>query len=269
MTVSIQASGPQSLQTCQASLARRRSRWSFKHPLGMEIRRVMILLLVTAFLPAAKAWSQSPSDARYLSTYAGGATSGTLDPLYMRPQPSKMLRSFTFDAFGPYALTSTALIAGLDQATNTPPEWQQGFVGYSERFGSDFGIALVGTTTRYGLAAVLKQDTSFYPCTCRGFFPRLRHAAISTLTARRGEDGHRVFSIPALVAPYAGATVAVYGWYPNRYSAKDAFRMGNYSLLESVGGNIALEFLYSGPHSLFSRIHFRKTLGTRFRSSTQ
>ncbi|MGA8090463.1 MAG: hypothetical protein WCA10_24525 [Terracidiphilus sp.] len=167
------------------------------------------------------------------------------------------MKSFTFDAFGPYAFSGTALIAGLDQATNTPPEWKQGFVGYSERFGSDFGIAVVGTTTRYGLAAVLKEDTSFYPCVCRGLFPRLRHAAISTLTARRGDDGHRVFSIPALIAPYAGSTGAVYGWYPNRFSARDAFRMGNYSLLESVGGNIALEFLYSGPHSLLSRIHLK------------
>ena len=59
----------------------------------------------------------------------------------------------------------------------------------------------------------------------------------STLTARRGEDGHRVFSLPALVAPYAGAATAVYGWYPNRFGAKDAFRMGNYSLLAFAGEN--------------------------------
>jgi len=60
------------------------------------------------------------------------------------------------------------------------------------------------------------------------------------------------FSLPALVAPYAGVTTAAYGWYPNRYGAKDALRMGNYSLLESMGANIALEFLYSVPHSLLS-----------------
>jgi hypothetical protein len=51
-----------------------------------------------------------------------------------------------------------------------------------------------------------------------------------------------------------GTTAAVYGWYPNRFSAKDAIRMGNYSLLESIGGNIGLEFFYGGPHSLLSRI---------------
>jgi hypothetical protein len=45
------------------------------------------------------------------------------------------------------------------------------------------------------------------------------------------------------------------------YNAKDAFRMGNYSLLGYVGGNIAIEFLYSGPHSLLSRMHLNNGRG--------
>ena len=48
---------------------------------------------------------------------------------------------------------------------------------------------------------------------------------------------------------------AVYAWYPGRYNGKDALRMDNYTLLGSVGGNIAFEFLYGGPHSLLSRMH--------------
>jgi hypothetical protein len=90
---------------------------------------------------------------------------------------------------------------------------------------------------------------------------------ISTLTARRGSDGHRVFSFPALVAPYAGTMTAVYGWYPGRYGAKDALRMGNYNLLAYAGGNIALEVLYSGPHSLLSRMHLNNRHGAPNQSS--
>lgn len=183
------------------------------------------------------------------------------DFIYVRPTPRITVKKYTFDAFGPYAFVGTALIAGLDQTTNTPPEWKQGFGGYANRFESDFGIAFVGTTARYGLAKALKEDTSYYPCECRGVFPRIRHAALSTFTARRGETGHRVFSFPALVAPYAGVATAVYGWYPNRYGVKDALRMGNYSLLESIGGNIALEFLYSGPHALISRVRLSRIRG--------
>jgi hypothetical protein len=54
---------------------------------------------------------------------------------------------------------------------------------------------------------------------------------------------------------------AVYAWYPNRYDARDAFRMGNYSLLWYASGNIALEFLYSGPHSLLTRMHLNNRHG--------
>ena len=48
---------------------------------------------------------------------------------------------------------------------------------------------------------------------------------------------------------------AVYAWYPARYGAKDALRMGNYNLLAFAGENLALEFLYGGPHTLFSQVH--------------
>ena len=102
----------------------------------------------------------------------------------------------------------------------------------------------------------------YYRCECRGIFPRLRHALISTLTARRGNDGHLVFSVPALVGPYAGSMAAVYGWYPDRFGIKDAFRTGNYSLLTYAGGNVALEFLYSGPHSLLTRMHLNSMHGS-------
>ena len=171
------------------------------------------------------------------------------------------LRNYAFDAFGPYALTGAALAAGIGQADDRPPDWKQGVVGYSERFGSDFGITAIGTTTRYALAEAFREDTLYYRCDCKGVFARARHAVTSSFTARRGDDGHREFSFPALIAPYAGAMAAVYGWYPRRYDSRDAFRMGNYGLLGYIGGNIGLEFLYSGPHSLVSRMHLNMSHG--------
>jgi hypothetical protein len=193
---------------------------------------------------------------------AESTISAKLEPTYVRPTQRIMANNYVFDAFGPYPIAGAAFAAGINQFTNSPPEWHQGVEGYSKRFGSDFGIAAVGTTTRYGLAEALKQDTLYYRCECRGVFPRLRHAVLATVTARRGDDGHRVFSIPALVAPYAGSMAAVYGWYPNRFDAMDGFRIGNYNMLAYVGGNIALEFFYSGPHSLLSRMHLNNSHGS-------
>jgi hypothetical protein len=179
----------------------------------------------------------------------------------VRPTQRTKVINYVFDAYGPYPIAGAAFGAGINQFSNAPPEWNQGAEGYAKRFGSNYGIAMVATTTRYGLSEAFKEDALYYRCECRGVFPRLRHALFSTLTARRGEDGHRVFSIPALVGPYAGSMTATYGWYPNRYGAKDAFRTGNYSLLAFAGENISLEFFYSGPHSLLSRMHLNNAHG--------
>jgi hypothetical protein len=214
----------------------------------MKTRRSMPLVIAVslfAFLPMF-AESQTLADPGDSSNVVDSTLMQPELP-YTRPAQKTKLRNYVFDAFGPYPIVGAGLAAGVNQAYNTPPEWKQGSAGYGKRFGSDFGIEAISTSTRYGLAQAFKEDTLYYRCDCKGVFPRLRHAVISTLTARRGEDGHRVFSFPSLIAPYAGSMTAVYAWYPGRYNGKDAFRMGNYTMLGYVGGNIALEFLYQRP----------------------
>ena len=217
-------------------------------------RSILPVIALLAFLPLlakAQALAESGDSSGIVASMAPTAAG----LVYVRPTEATKLHNYVFDTFGPYPLVGAAFTAGINQAYNTPPEWKQGFVGYSKRFGSNFGIAAVSTTVRYGLAEALRQDTVYYGCSCKGFFPRLRHAVFSTLTARQGRDGHTVFSFPALVAPYAGTMTGVYAWYPSRYNGKDALRMGNYLMLGYVGGNVALEFLYGGPHSLLSHVH--------------
>jgi hypothetical protein len=181
---------------------------------------------------------------------------------YVRPTEGTKAINYAFDTFGPYPIAAAGVTAGINQWTNSPPEWGQGAEGFGKRLGSDFGIAAIATTTHYGLAEAFREDSLYYRCECSGVFPRLRYAVVSTFTGRHGEDGHRTFSFSALVAPYAGSMVAVYAWYPDRFGAKDAFRMGNYSLLTYMGGNIVLEFFYSGPHALISRLHLNNTHGS-------
>ena len=239
---------------------------SIKEPFDEKVRRVIFLLSVAIVLAGlsltARSQSQSFSGSGDPSGTAPGVTSGQLDLTYERPTQRTMASNYVFDAFGPYPIAGAAIAAGINQFSNAPPEWNQGVEGYSKRFGSDFGIAAVGTTTRYGLSEAFREDAMYYRCECKGVLPRMSHAVIATLTARRGADGHRVFSFPALVAPYAGSMAAVYGWYPNRFGAKDAFRIGNYSMLAYMGGNISLEFLYSGPHSMLSRMHLNNAHGS-------
>ena len=229
----------------------------------MKTRRLMPgpLMLTTTMILASLAAQPPPAKAQSLAASAdssntvASATPAQPDLTYVRPTRKIKLRNYLFDTFGPYPLVGAGFAAAINQGKNSPPEWKQGAAAYGQRFGSAFGIAGITTTTRYALAQAFKEDTLYYRCECKGVFPRFRHALVSTLTSRRGQDGHRVFSFPALVAPYAGTMTAVYAWYPGRYDAKDGFRMGNYSLLAYAGGNVALEFLYSGPHSWLSRMH--------------
>lgn len=251
-----------SMPCCEVPAARL-SFQPIKKPCEGKLRQTLLLVMVAIALITVpnRTRAQTIVPSGDTPADAGTTTSLKLDQTYERPTERTIASNYVFDAFGPYPISGIAISAAVGQYSNAPPEWHQGVKGYARRFGSDFGIAAIGTTTRYGLAEAFKEDTLYYRCECRGVFPRLRHAVVSTLTARRGEDGHRVFSFPALVAPYAGSMTAVYGWYPNRFGAKDAFRMGNYSMLGYIGGNVALEFFYSGPHSLLTRMHLNNAHG--------
>jgi hypothetical protein len=50
-------------------------------------------------------------------------------------------------------------------------------------------------------------------------------------------------------------------WYPDRCGMKDGFRMGNYNLAGQAAGNVAMEFIYGGPHTMFSHLGLSNSPG--------
>lgn len=191
----------------------------------------------------------------------GSSGNGSQDPAAETPSApvpptrKQMLHDYVLDTVGPYPLMMASFTAAIHQGTDNPPEWHQGAGALAERFGSNMGITAVANTTRLGLALALDQNTAYFHCRCKGWLPRLRHAGLSALIARRRSDGGQVFSIPNLVAPYAATMTATYAWYPQRYGAKDAFRMGNYNLLGTVGSDIAFEFIPQKVWKALGRFH--------------
>ena len=162
---------------------------------------------------------------------------------YHFPVASQRRRQYVYDLVGPGAFISTLVQATVDSthplkvgypsdgfprpgdhpAHGVVPEWGQGVQGFAKRYGSRFGMGLVGTTTRYGLAELLRQDTSYHRCTCSGFLPRSLHAVDQSVIAHT-RSGRAVPSLPALVSPFVAAEVGTVAWYPARYNASDAFR---------------------------------------------
>ncbi len=103
--------------------------------------------------------------------------------------------------------------SGINQYEGHPPEWGQDARVTGQRFDR-----LRHRDGKHHNTLCARESAPrryvVYRCECKGFFPRLDHAVISTFISRRGDDGHRVFSFTALVAPYAGTMTAVYAWYP-------------------------------------------------------
>jgi hypothetical protein len=169
------------------------------------------------------------------------AAGNTVAP-YTFPNSHQQFRNYLYSTFGPPAFIASAVGAGLDQRKPVPPEWDSGAQGYAERYGWRFGMQLVSQTTAYSLGALTHEDVAYHRCACAGLLPRTTHAFVSTLTARTG-SGRTVFSVPALVSPYAGSFTAVNAWYPARYEPGDALRIGSMSFVFKAAGNLVGEFL--------------------------
>lgn len=209
-------------------------------------RFLLCIVLVGTAWPLAAGQANSLPDAPAPALTVSNADGVTT--AYTRPTREQKLSNYWNEAFGPYPMGSTVVVAAWHQAWRTPPDWREGWAGYGERYASDFGTSAINVSTRYALAKVMDEDTLYYRCSCKGIAPRLEHAAVTTLFVHQGADGHRAFALPVIVAPYAANMTAVYAWYPRRYGAKDAFRMGNYGLLWYFAGNVSLEFLSPLTH---------------------
>lgn len=226
--------------------------------LAIASTRIKCAVLLAACLAiiSSVAFAQGSKMGRASTRNSDTAKVGEQETGYGRPDFRQRLRNYEVSTFGPAQMTTVIFGAAISQADNVPPEWRQGWGAYGERLASHFGSTAVSGTTNFALGEALRLDTKYYPCTCKGIWPRLRYAFLSSVTARAGEDGHRVFSPPAIVSPYAGA-FAMLGWYPARYRAEDAFRTGNYNFLDSVGMKIALEFL----HPVMKKLRWARVFG--------
>ncbi|HXW60999.1 MAG TPA: hypothetical protein VEJ45_00230 [Candidatus Acidoferrales bacterium] len=167
------------------------------------------------------------------------------------------MHAFAWNALGPVAFAGSAFAAAIDQGFDFPHQWGKGDGGYSDRVASNLGIGLVTATVQYSLAEAFHEDTAYYRCTCVGFFPRLWHAAVSTVAARHGEDGDISFSVALTASPFIGTMTAATTWIPSHDGFILGFRMGTDNLLGQFGQNAALEFLYGGPRTLLGRIQHR------------
>lgn len=176
---------------------------------------------------------------------------------YVPLTEAQKFHNFAWNALGPVAFAGSSFAAAIDQGFNFPHKWGQGANAYGARAASNLGISLITATAQYSLAEAFHEDTAYYRCMCVGFLPRFWHAAVSTVAAHRGSEGHMSFSIALTVSPFVCPMTAANSWIPSHEGSNLGFHMGTSNLLGQFGQDEALEFFYGGPHTLLGRIQRR------------
>ncbi len=141
----------------------------------------------------------------------------------------------------PESLISPLMGAGISQAEGTPREWGGGMAGFGKRMASAYGRNAISRTIMLGVATVDHEDPRYHPSDQKGFWPRTRHAIVSTFVSPTTSGG----SEPAY-SRFAGAYGAAFianAWEPpSEDSARHALERGSISLVSSIGWNVFKEF---------------------------
>ena len=177
--------------------------------------------------------------------------------LYTRPTGQQIFRENISTAVTPGALAD-ALFAGsvrrnlyLERAGET--RWSS----YRVRVARGLAAGMVTAAAQSSIAQALHEDTAYYRCTCTGLTRRFVHAAVSSVTARRGNDGHRTFSLALTASPFASSMLAANTWIPARNGRQLGLAMSEHVLLRRFVQDETLEFVRANPDSMLARFQAR------------
>jgi len=131
--------------------------------------------------------------------------------------------------------------AAVRQIRNSPHEWGHGGAGFGKRVGSSFGTNLVKNTIEFPVAAVRHEDLHYYRSEKKGFFPRLRHALVSTVITRKTTTGKKTVASGRLSGAFGSGLVAS-AWQPAGFSVAGGAASGGITMGASAGANVAREF---------------------------
>jgi hypothetical protein len=148
---------------------------------------------------------------------------------------------FTKRLASPGSLVKSAAGAGLDQWRDSPAEWGQGMEGYGRRLGYKLANRGVENGIGFLVAAPLHQDPRYFRSGKTGFWPRSKHAMVSTFVART-DSGGRTVAVWRFAADY-GAQFISNTWRPGRQTGTgDTLIRGTGSIGYDMAANVFKEF---------------------------
>jgi hypothetical protein len=177
-------------------------------------------------------------------------SSGTLDRILdlvlpvsaSSPARPERLNEFVLATVGPVPLIGELAGAGIGQWADAPKEWGQGWGAFGKRYGSNLAYNGIRQTITYGGSLALDEDTRYFASPKSGFWPRTRHALVSTFTARH-PDGSNQFSISG-TAGVIGASAISSVWGPDSWKGPgNIAKNAGISFASTAATNLIREFL--------------------------
>ena len=149
---------------------------------------------------------------------------------------------FAGSLINPVWYLKAAASAGVNQATDTPKEWEQGASGYGKRFGDIMGQYAIRRTVMFGFESLLHEDNRYFGSGKRSFWPRAGYALSSGLLARH-DNGKRYPSASLLIGFASGAYLSRF-WQPQgSRSVGDAATSFGISMGWNIGLGVVKEYL--------------------------
>jgi hypothetical protein len=219
---------------------------------GMSFVRIICAICLLAFFiySPKPSGAQSP-DSKPLVAKSAVQTATELSDTSEPPRTFKeRFHDYSSSTFSPWALFTPSISAGISQARNYPPEWQQGGEGFGKRIASSYGGVVIENTISLGFSSLdhedLRYPLSTYPK--NAILKRAGHAISYTFVPKK-EGGGRRFGWSRLIGCY-GAGFVANTWYPANHSdTRNALYLGSANLAGDLGVNLLKEFIR--PHVVF------------------
>jgi len=114
----------------------------------------------------------------------------------------------TQDSFDYSAIFLPAAVAGINQATNSTPEFRQGAAGYGRYFWHTYvDQASENYMVEFIMPTITREDNRYYTLGSGGFLKRAGYS-LSRVVITRNDAGHETFNISEVVGAGAAAGVS-------------------------------------------------------------
>ena len=138
----------------------------------------------------------------------------------------------------PGAYMKRMFAAGIDQVRGSPPQWDDGWDGYAERFASREGQFISANSLAFLGNMALKYEPRYDQCRCHGLWPRTRHAIIRNFLTYNDSETQLRPQWALYGGAFGGGMIST-AWKPH---PRNVFAEGGRAVLGQAGYGTLLNF---------------------------